>query len=335
MATSLIQPATPAAIARTAAHVRAGGLAAIPTETVYGLAADARNAQAVARLYAAKGRPAFNPLIAHMRDLEIAQTIGAFAPEAVALAEAFWPGPLTLVVRHAPRSVGDSVCALARAGLDTIALRAPAHPIAQALLDAFGGPLAAPSANPSGGLSPTTAMDVARGLGARAERILDGGRAGLGLESTIIAVLENTPPRILRPGPITAEALAAVLECEPQALLAPAPLSTDATAQGHAAPLSPGQLSRHYAPRRARLRLNAHNLLAGEVYLGFGRPPPGVYPLLNLAPGADLAHAAQTLFPALHALDAAGYRGIAIAPIPEHGLGVAINDRLRRAATTR
>lgn len=296
-------------IARAAAALRAGGLVILPTETVYGLAADAANARAVAAVYEAKGRPAFNPLIAHVADVETARRIGRFDERAERLAARFWPGPLTLVL---PIADETAVCDLARAGLDTVAVRAPAHPVAQALLAAFGGPLVAPSANRSGRPSPTTFADALEETGAAAAAALDGGPCAIGLESTVVSLLEE--PRLLRPGAIT--------RAEIQALIGPL-FEAEADARR-----SPGRLTRHYAPNLP-LRLNATEPTAGEVWLGFGRD--GAEPF-NLSRNGDLAEAAANLFAYLRAADRSGASGIAVAPIPETGLGEAINDRLRRAA---
>lgn len=301
---------SPDAIARAADMLRAGKLVAMPTETVYGLAANAADDKAVARIYAAKGRPRFNPLIAHVADLEMAQREGVLRAQARALAEAFWPGPLTLVVTAA--STG-TVCDLARAGLDSIALRIPAHPTAQALLLAFGGPLVAPSANPSGQISPTIAEHVAQDMAEKVDLILDGGRSHVGLESTIIDARGDTPA-LLRPGTLSA----AEIERVWHGLKRPA-LTPDA-------PQSPGQLLRHYAPQ-ARLRLNAETHDADEAYLAFGARDG----TLNLSTSGDLTEAAANLFAMLRRLDSQ-YERIAVAPIPEQGLGEAINDRLTRAA---
>jgi L-threonylcarbamoyladenylate synthase len=297
-------------IAEAAAALRAGGLVILPTETVYGLAADAGDARAVARVYEAKGRPAFNPLIAHVADVAMARRIAVFDDRAERLAQAFWPGPLTLVL---PVGVAAAVCDLARAGLDTVAVRSPAHPIAQALLAAFGGPLVAPSANRSGRPSPTTLADAVAETGASAATALDGGPCRIGLESTVVALLDA--PRLLRPGAVTRGEIEALI----------GPLS-EAEADARR---SPGRLTRHYAPNLP-LRLNAEEPQAGEVWLGFGRTGAGS---LNLSPDGDLAEAAANLFAYLRAADLAdGATGIAVAPIPAEGLGEAINDRLRRAA---
>jgi L-threonylcarbamoyladenylate synthase len=293
-----------------AAALRAGGLVILPTETVYGLAADAGDARAVAAVYAAKGRPAFNPLIAHVSDVAMARRIARFDDRAERLAAAFWPGPLTLVL---PIADAAAVCDLARAGLDTVAVRAPAHPLAHALLGAFSGPLVAPSANRSGRPSPTTFADAVEETGAAAAVALDGGPCQIGLESTVVALLDEA--RLLRPGSVTRAQIEALI----------GPLS-EAEAD---AKRSPGRLARHYAPNLP-LRLNVTEPRADEVWLGFGAiglPEP-----LNLSPDGDLAEAAANLFAYLRAADRSTAAGIAVAPIPDEGLGEAINDRLRRAA---
>jgi L-threonylcarbamoyladenylate synthase len=298
-----------AKIAAAAAALKAGGLVILPTETVYGLAADAGDPRAVAKVYEAKGRPAFNPLIAHVAGVAAARRIGRFDDRAEQLAARFWPGPLTLVL---PVADEVAVCDLARAGLDTVAIRTPAHPLAHALLDAFGGPLVAPSANRSGRPSPTTFADALAETGAAAAASLDGGPCQIGLESTVVALLDT--PRLLRPGAVT--------RAEIEALIGPlAEAEADARR-------SPGRLARHYAPDLP-LRLNATEPREGEVWLGFGRgfPEP-----LNLSLTGDLAEAAANLFAYLRAADRSGARAIAVAPIPDVGLGEAINDRLRRAA---
>ena len=291
-----------------------GRLVAMPTETVYGLAADARNSQAVAGIYAAKGRPSFNPLIVHAPDLAVAETIGIFDDQARQLAQAFWPGALTLVVTLRQDA---GIAGLVTAGLDTVAIRVPAHPVAQHLLHAFGGVVAAPSANPSGRISPTTAQHVMAGLAGKLAAVLDAGPSPVGVESTIIG-WQNGAPVLLRPGGIPAEAIA---ECLGQPLSAP--LSDPDR------PAAPGMLSSHYAPG-APVRLGANHPKAGEFLIGFG-PVAGE---ITLSASGDLVEAAANLFEALHRADAAG-RPIAIAPIPDHGMGRAINDRLRRAAAPR
>ncbi|WP_225026415.1 L-threonylcarbamoyladenylate synthase [Xinfangfangia pollutisoli] len=304
-----------AGIARAAALLRAGQLVAFPTETVYGLGGDARNDQAVARIFEAKGRPRFNPLIAHVADLEMAETLAVFDAQARALAQAFWPGPLTLVLPLRPEA---GISALVTAGHDTLAVRLPAHPVASALLRAFGGPLAAPSANPSGRVSPTRADHVRAGLSGRIAAVLDGGACAVGVESTIVSL--GPEPRLLRPGGVPAEALEA-------ALRQPLPAGGSETA-----PNAPGQLASHYAPG-APVRLGAHAAETGEILVGFG-PVKGD---LTLSASGDLVEAAASLFHILREADAlAGPEGrIAFAPIPEKGLGRAINDRLRRAAAPR
>jgi L-threonylcarbamoyladenylate synthase len=289
-----------------------GDLIILPTETVYGLAADAANPAAVARLYEAKGRPRFNPLIAHVADWAMAARVAALDERARCLAEAFWPGPITFV---APIADTTQVCDLARAGLDTVAVRAPSHPLAQAVIAAFGQPIVAPSANRSGRPSPTTFADAVAETGAAAAIALDGGACAIGLESTVVALLDG-PPRLLRPGAIT--------RAEIEALIGPlAEAESDARR-------SPGRLSRHYAPN-APLRLNADAPRVGEAYLAFGAAPAGDA-VFNLSPTGDLREAAARLFSALRAADALTPDAIAVAPIPEGGLGEAINDRLRRAA---
>jgi len=304
-----------AGIARAASLLAGGGLVAFPTETVYGLGGDARSDLAVAGIYAAKGRPSFNPLIVHLPDLAAVDALAVIGPKAHALALAFWPGPLTLVL---PLRDGAGISPLVTAGLETVAIRVPAHPLAQRLLRAFGGPVAAPSANPSGRISPTRADHVLDGLSGRIAAVLDGGPCAVGLESTI--VLADPDPVLLRPGGVSAEALEAVLG-------APLALGGDA-----GKPTSPGQLASHYAPE-ALLRLNATDARAGEVLVGFG-PVQGA---LSLSESGDLVEAAARLFHALREADRlAGPGGrIAFAPVPEQGLGRAINDRLRRAAAPR
>lgn len=302
-------------IEQALAALKRGAAVGIPTETVYGLAADASNAGAVASIYAIKGRPSFNPLIAHVASIEMARSEGILDARSEALAAAFWPGPLTLVV---PVAATARTCELARAGLATIALRMPAHPIAQALIAGMGGPLAAPSANPSGRLSPTQAAEVAAELGAGVALVLDGGRCQAGIESTIVAVLPDAAPTLLRPGAIARARIESVT----------GPLG----APEGAAVTAPGQLQSHYAPN-ARLRLGATQARDGEVLLGFGpNAPAGVR---SLSPTGDLTEAAAQLYQRLRELDAAGTSAIAVMPIPEQGLGEAINDRLRRAAAPR
>lgn len=291
-----------------------GRLVILPTETVYGLAADAGNADAVAAIFEAKGRPRFNPLITHVPDLAAAQALGRFGATATRLAEAFWPGPLTLVV---PYIGGEAVCDLARAGLDSIALRAPAHPLARAVLEAFGGPVVAPSANRSGRPSPTRFADAVEETGPSAAVALDGGACEVGLESTVVAVLDDGPVRLLRPGGVDRAAL--------EALVGPL-----AASEGDDARRSPGRLALHYAPD-APVRLNATGAEPGEVFIAFGSAPAGDG-VFNLSPSGDLRETAANLFAYLRAADRLKPTAIAVAPIPQHGLGEAINDRLSRAA---
>ena len=305
-------PGDEGGIVRAAELLSEGRLIALPTETVYGLAGDARNDRAVARIYEAKGRPSFNPLIVHLPDARLARDFVTWTDTAQKLADAFWPGPLTLVL---PLRAGHGLSALVTAGLDTVALRVPAHPLARAVLRAFGGPVAAPSANPSGRISPTTVAHVMAGLDGRIDAVIDGGDCDVGLESTIVGLAGV--PTLLRPGGVPADRIEAVLG---------APLARDA---GDAI-TAPGQLASHYAPG-ARVRLNATQADPGEVLLGFGPMACD----LNLSETGDLVEAAANLFRHLHTLDRPGIAGIAVAPIPDTGLGVAINDRLRRAAAPR
>jgi L-threonylcarbamoyladenylate synthase len=323
--TTLIWPANEAAVAAAADCLAGGGLVAFPTETVYGLGADASNPDAVARLYLAKGRPSFNPLIAHVSDLGAAQRMARFDATAITLAEAFWPGPLTLVL---PKTRDCPVADLATAGLDTIAIRVPAHPVARAILRAFGGPIVAPSANLSGHVSPTAAAHVQSDLEGRIDLIVDGGAVAVGVESTIVGCFDQ--PMLLRPGGLPREEIERVLG---RTLVAPPDDSS-----GDAQPLAPGMLASHYAPR-TKVRLDAMRIEAGEALLAFG---PGEVPgvdastiVMNLSARGDLAEAAAHLFGYLRALDARDARAIAVMPVPHHGLGEAINDRLRRAAMGR
>lgn len=306
-----------AGLTQAAELLAAGQLVAFPTETVYGLGGDARNDRAVAAIFEAKGRPQFNPLIVHVADIDAARQIAVFDDEAERLASAFWPGALTLVL---PVRSDAGLSPLLTAGLDTVAVRVPAHEVAQYLLAAFDGPIAAPSANPSGKISPTRAGHVIEGLAGKIAAVLDGGRCEVGLESTIVA--PSPQPVLLRPGGIPAEALE---DCLGRTL------QTAGTAQR---PSSPGQLASHYAPG-ASLRLNATAPGKEEVFLGFDHTAQD--PALNLSPTGDLLEAAANLFHYLRQADeAAGPDGaIAVAPIPDHGLGRAINDRLRRAAAPR
>ena len=303
-------------VARAAELLAQGGLVAFPTETVYGLGADARNDAAVARIFEAKGRPRFNPLIVHLPDLDAARAIADFPPEAERLASTFWPGPLTLVV---PLRAGAGISPLASAGLETVAIRVPEHPLARDLLRAFGGPVVAPSANPAGKISPTEAGHVLEGLGGKIAAVLDGGRCPVGVESTIVGF--DGAPTLLRPGGLPAEAIEACLG---------APLAAHHGMTVNA----PGQLTSHYAPG-AKVRLDVTAPAEGELWLGFGENCAGA--TLNLSENGDLVEAAANLFHHLRALDAMAGKGqgIAVAPVPDHGLGRAINDRLRRAAAPR
>ena len=298
------------AVSEAAAALARQGLVLMPTETVYGLAADASSPEAIAKVFEAKGRPRFNPLIAHVAGLDQARAFAAFDERALALAGAFWPGPLTLVL---PITDETAVCDLARAGLETVAVRAPDHPAAQALLTAFGGPVSAPSANRSGRPSPTTLRDALDELGGYVEASIDGGACTVGVESTVVAVLDG-PVRLLRPGGLSREAIEAVIGPLAEA-------SDDAKR-------SPGRLVRHYAPN-ARVRLEALAAEPGEAFLRFG---DGIDDLLSLSPSGDVREAAQRLFSALRAADRLNPTAIAVAPVPETGLGEAVNDRLRRAA---
>jgi L-threonylcarbamoyladenylate synthase len=301
----------------------AGGLVAFPTETVYGLGADATSGNAVARLYAAKGRPSFNPLIAHVAGLAEASQLARFDSTATRLAQAFWPGPLTLVL---PKTEGCPVSDLATAGLDSIAVRVPNHPVARELIAAFGRPIVAPSANRSGHVSPTTAAHVLADLRGQIDLLVDGGPTSVGVESTIVACLDK--PTLLRPGGLARDAITHLLGHP----LAEAPLM-EAVDQDEA-PLAPGMLASHYAPK-ARLRLEAESVRAGEALLAFGPAVEHSAAMLNLSLRGDLVEAAANLFSHLRALDASGAEAIAVMPVPEEGLGEAINDRLRRAAAPR
>ncbi|MBS0237717.1 MAG: threonylcarbamoyl-AMP synthase [Proteobacteria bacterium] len=316
-----IAPANAEWIAEAGQMIRSGALVAFPTETVYGLGADATNGEAVARVFEAKGRPAFNPLIVHVHGLEQALIIGEFSPLARRLTEAFWPGPLTIVV---PRTAKSDVSDLVSAGLPTVALRSPDHPVARALLAAAQRPLAAPSANRSGHVSATHAEHVAADLGDKAALILDAGPTSHGLESAVVSLVGETPV-LLRSGALTVEAIE-------EALGERLVRETEASSSR---PASPGQLLSHYAPR-AGLRLNAYEWGPDEAVLAFGgvaEKPARVF--INLSPSGDLVEAAANLFAALRTLDASGAPTIAVTPIPKHGLGEAINDRLKRAAAPR
>ena len=312
--TAAISPAKPEAIARAAKLLRAGELVGFPTETVYGLGGDATNERAVARIFAAKGRPRFNPLIVHVPSLAEAEALAVFNACACVAAARFWPGPLSLVL---PRRGDAGLSLLACAGLDTVAVRAPAHAVAQALLRETGRPIAAPSANRSGRVSPTAAAHVAEELGDQVALILDAGPSAVGLESTVLDLSGETPT-LLRPGAVTLEQLTGLL----------GPIA----APGPAAPRSPGMLKSHYAPALP-VRLEAIDAHPGEALLAFGpEAPPGFAEVLWLSRSGDLTEAAANLFAMLRRLDKPLFAGIAVMPIPERGLGRAINDRLRRAA---
>lgn len=313
-----IFPATPETIAEAGRFLAQGGPVAFPTETVYGLGCDATNDLACAAVFSAKRRPTFNPLIVHVPNLPLAERYGVFDARSRQLAAAFWPGPFSMVVR---KVAGCLISDLATAGLDTVALRVPAHPVAHALMMAARKPIAAPSANRSGHVSPTTADHVEADLGSVLHMILDGGPTEVGLESTVVDVT-GARVRLLRPGAVTAEEIEEVVD---------GPIDRQLeVASEH--PTSPGQLASHYAPR-AHVRLDARAGRDGEALITFGDGPttgPGV---INLSPRGNLLEAAANLFSALRVLDATGVSVIAVMPIPEQGLGVAINDRLRRAAT--
>ena len=321
-----ILPAGAAAVAAAARSLAAGGLVAFPTETVYGLGADATNPAAIARLYQAKGRPAFNPLIAHVGELSAARQIAGFDATALALAEAFWPGPLTLVL---PKTPDCAVADLATAGLDTVAIRIPAHPVARDILRVFGGPVVAPSANLSGHVSPTTAAHVQSDLAGRIDLIVDGGAVAVGVESTIVGCFLE--PMLLRPGGVPRADIERLLG---RALVQP-PEGADSD---NGQPLAPGMLASHYAPR-TKVRLNAVALEPGEALLAFGLGAisgiDAASTVMNLSERGDLAEAAANLFGYLRTLDTKGAHTIAVMPIPHDGLGEAINDRLRRAAVGR
>jgi L-threonylcarbamoyladenylate synthase len=303
----------PTDLARAADLLAQGELVAFPTETVYGLGADALNDLAVARIFKAKNRPQFNPLIIHVGNIEMAKSIARFENAALQLAGAFWPGPLTLVL---PLKANANLAPLVSAGLDTVAIRVPMHPLAQSLLAKFGGPIAAPSANPSGKISPTNADHVYEGLHGQIAAVFDGGPCPVGLESTIIGF--EPAPTLLRPGGLPAEVIE---QCLGFPLLQP---------PAQATPNAPGQLASHYAPNSA-LRLNVTSRIPGEALLGFGTVDCD----LNLSPSGDLTEAAANLFHHLRKLDAQNPAGIAVSPVPDHGLGRAINDRLKRAAAPR
>jgi L-threonylcarbamoyladenylate synthase len=313
-----ILPFDDAAASRAAGLIAEGQIVAVPTETVYGLAADAGSAEAVARIYAAKGRPSFNPLIVHVLDVSAARRLAVFDDEAEALATAFWPGPLTLVL---PVRADAELAPAVTAGLATVAVRVPAHRAMRAVLAASGRPLAAPSANRSGAISPTTAAHVAASLGDAVSLILDDGACPAGLESTIVAGRE-----VLRPGPITAEQVAAIVPWPPAGGRGAVAMPPE-TARGRRPVQAPGQLDSHYAPSKP-LRLNATAAQPDEWLVGFG-PIAGDD---TLSQAGDLTEAAARLFAALHRADASDRPRIAIAPVPTDGIGAAINDRLTRAA---
>ena len=315
MQDGVIHRANPATLAKAARELRAGRLVAFPTETVYGLGADATSEAAVARIFEAKGRPRFNPLISHIATVDAALGLGRFSPLARSVAARFWPGPLTIIVERTPDC---PIALLASAGLSTVALRVPGHPLAQELLRRTGRPVAAPSANRSGRTSPTRAEHVA-GEGLDCAMILDGGDSAIGLESTVLD-LSGPVPVLCRPGAVTLEMLEAVLE-------------TLRTPASGGPPVSPGMLASHYAPA-CEVRLDIDTPSPGETYLAFGPVPDG-QAAANLSPAGDLVEAAANLFRLLRELDRPETTAIAVAPIPETGLGRAINDRLRRAAAPR
>ena len=306
---------------RAADCLQAGGLVAFPTETVYGLGAVATNASAVARIFSAKQRPQFNPLISHFSSAEAALAAGHRNNAATRLAAAFWPGAMTLILQRPQNSL---ITALASAGTDTLAIRVPSHPAALDLLERVKVPVVAPSANPSGGISPSTAAHVANGLGAACDMILDGGPCESGIESTVIDCRPELPV-LLRPGPLTPEQIRDQVGIE---LQISKPLNQASQ------PVSPGQIESHYAPR-ATVRLNAEDKRQNEVYIGFGPSRNGLIPDFNLSEQADLIEAAANLFAVLHEADALGTAAIAFSPIPMAGLGLAINDRISRAAAPR
>lgn len=325
---SIIFEATDENIRKAAERLKEGGLVALPTETVYGLGADATNDRAVASIFAAKGRPSFNPVIVHVYNKEEAEQVVTFNDKAALLAELFWPGPLTLIL---PRRESAKVSLLCSAGLPTLAVRCPAHPVARQLIKVLDRPIAAPSANASGTLSPTTALHVFNSLGEKAGMILAGGKAAVGVESTVVDMTGDVPV-LLRPGAVTLEEL--------QQHLGKVLVETEAVNEN---PKSPGQLLKHYAPKTP-LRLKAVDVKPGEALLAFGslkfmgiqgggaaKDLPA-HALQNLSEKGDLEEAAAHLFAMLHYLDSGGFKGIAVMDIPEAGLGVAINDRLRRAA---
>ncbi|HEU0070643.1 MAG TPA: L-threonylcarbamoyladenylate synthase [Alphaproteobacteria bacterium] len=319
----MIRAADNDAVKDAGALLRAGKLVAFPTETVYGLGADATDDAAVAAIYAAKGRPQFNPLIVHVADMAAAEPLVEIGETARKLARAFWPGPLTLVL---PRKSSGGLSLLVSAGLDSVAIRSPDHPVARALLAAAGRPVAAPSANRSTEVSPTTAQHVAEsfdGIENGPALILDGGATAVGIESTVID-LSGQQPTLLRPGGVTLEQL--------EAVIGPVARADHRTDLGDAPRPSPGMMARHYAPR-CPVRLNASSVTGSEALLAFGPPLPGAAQTLNLSARGDLSEAAANLFAMLRVLDKPGFSAIAVMPIPDEGLGLAINDRLARAAT--
>lgn len=309
-----VEKVTPQSIALAAKLLNEGRLVAFPTETVYGLGADAANDLAVASIFETKGRPQFNPLIAHIADISWVERFAVMSPAAKKLAERFWPGPLTMVMK---KTAGSPISHLVSAGLDTVGVRFPVHPDAQKMLAAFGRPVAAPSANISGTVSPTTAEHVAQGLGGKIPLILDGGACAVGVESTILDVSDGDAPALLRAGGVGVEEIESVIG---KALRRP---ESDPKA-----PRSPGQLLSHYAPRLP-VRLNADRPEEGEAFLAFG---PAENATLNLSPSGDVKEAAAHLFAYMRRLDDPKYTGIAVMPVPTYGLGLAINDRLKRAA---
>lgn len=316
---TVLVPATPENIKRAASLLREGELVAFPTETVYGLGADATNSKAVASIFAAKGRPTFNPLIVHVKNFEAAAALGEFSPKAHKIASLFWPGPLTLVV---PLRASSKISELTTAGLQTIAIRVPNHPVAQFLLKESDCPIAAPSANKSGHVSPTCAGHVFEDLKDEVSMILDGGSVQHGLESTVINASGETL-EILRAGVISVQEISKDLGIK---IVSP-PFKNSKV-------LSPGQLVSHYAPR-AELRLNALEAKIGETLIAFGRAAPSEGTIINLSPDGDLIEAAANLYSTLRGVDKMGFRSVAVMPIPETGIGIAINDRLRRAAAPR
>lgn len=317
-----ILKATPGALLRAARRLARGGLVALPTETVYGLGGDATRRAAIARIYAAKGRPAFNPLIVHVASAAAARAIARFDERARALAARFWPGPLTLVLRRRP---GSRIPRAVASGRETLAIRVPSHPVAQRLLREFGRPVVAPSANRSGRVSPTTARHVATSLAKYVPLILDAGRAEVGLESTVVD-LSGPIAVLLRPGAVTRAQIEQAI----------GPVASLDDESGSSARASPGRLASHYAPTLP-LRLNAEAPQDDEAFLAFGPAPPGIGAdrMINLSAAGDLAEAAANLFDALRALDRRAFARIAVAPIPDDGIGAAITDRLRRAAAPR